>query len=220
MGMPRVHELPVPAAVDTESVLLGTILTEATQLLTVAEILPPGRGQWFYQDAHRLIYDAMLTLLERHDPIDLETVTDVLRRRGTLDKAGGSVYLAELMEGFVTTANVAHHARIIRDKALYRGMINSDKASSGVAIYLKDKLKARVGSAPTTPDAKPTDPELKTGVEIQVRTGAKLYTWFANDGFGEYLVYEADGVYTCNCKPKCTDCAHAAATRRFAVENL
>jgi replicative DNA helicase len=124
MGMARVHELPIPAAVDTERVLLGTILTEATQLLTVAEILPPGRSQWFYQEAHRLIYDAMLTLLERSDPIDLQTVTDVLHRRGHLDKAGGSVYLAELMEGFVTTANVAHHARIIRDKALYRGMIN------------------------------------------------------------------------------------------------
>jgi replicative DNA helicase len=141
--MARVSEFTIPAAVDTERVLLGTILTDATQLLAVAEILPPGRGQWFYQDAHRLIYDAMLTLLERHDPIDLETVTDVLRRRGSLEKIGGSVYLAELMEGFVTTANIAHHARIVRDKALYRGMINiaSDLSASA---YAQEELPALV----------------------------------------------------------------------------
>jgi replicative DNA helicase len=131
----RAHELSVPSAIETERVLLGTIFMDANQLLPVVDILPPGQSVWFYQEAHRLIYDAMLTLLERHDAIDLHTVTDVLRRRGTLEKVGGSVYLAELMEGFVTTANIAHHARIIRDKALYRGMINigSDITASAYA---------------------------------------------------------------------------------------
>jgi len=124
-----------PSAIDIERVLLGAALLGATTLLTVAEILPPGRGQWFYLDAHQYIYDAMATLLERHDPIDLEIVTDVLRRRGTLTEIGGSVYLAELTECVVTTANIAHHARIIRDKALYRGMINigSDISASAYA---------------------------------------------------------------------------------------
>jgi replicative DNA helicase len=128
-----------PSAIDIERVLLGAALLGATTLLTVVDILPPGRGQWFYQDAHRLIYDAMLTLLERHGPIDLETVTDVLRRRGTLEKAGGSVYLAELMEYVTTTANVAFHARIVRDKLLYRAMINiGTDVTSGA--YGQDEL--------------------------------------------------------------------------------
>jgi replicative DNA helicase len=139
----RAHELPVPAAIETERVLLGTILTDGNQLLPVVEILPPGQGVWFYQDAHRLIYDAMVTLLERHDPIDLHTVTDVLRRRGSLEKISGSVYLAELMECVVTTANIAHHARIIREKALYRGMINigSDLTASA---YAQEELPALI----------------------------------------------------------------------------
>jgi replicative DNA helicase len=133
--MARAAELPVPSAIDTERVLLGTILVDPNQLMTAVEILPPGRGTWFYQEAHRLIYDTMLTLMERGDAIDLETVTDVLRRRGSLDKVGGSVYIAELMECVVTTANIAHHARIVRDKALYRGMINigSDISASAYA---------------------------------------------------------------------------------------
>jgi replicative DNA helicase len=144
--MARAHELPVPSAVDTERVLLGTMLTNATQLLTVAEILPPGPSQWFYQASHRRIYEAMLTLLERHEVIDLETVTDVLRRRGQLDSIGGSIYLAELMEGCVTTANVAAHARIIRDKALYRGMINLGSDLSAGA-YAQDELPALITRA-------------------------------------------------------------------------
>ena len=133
--MARVADLSVPSAVETEKVLLGTILVDPNQLMTIVEILPPGRSLWFYEESHRIIYDSMVTLMERGDAIDMETVSDVLRRRGHLDKIGGSVYLAELMECVVTTANTSHHSKIIRDKALYRGMINigSDILSSAYA---------------------------------------------------------------------------------------
>ena len=133
--MARVADLSVPSAVETEKVLLGTILVDPNQLMTIVEILPPGRSLWFYEEGHRIIYDSMVTLMERGDAIDMETVSDVLRRRGHLDKIGGSVYLAELMECVVTTANTSHHSKIIRDKALYRGMINigSDILSSAYA---------------------------------------------------------------------------------------
>jgi replicative DNA helicase len=75
----------------------------------------------------------MLTLLERRDPIDLQTVTDVLHRRGQLERIGGGVYLAELTESVVTTANVAHHARLIREKALLRSVINISTSLSAMA---------------------------------------------------------------------------------------
>jgi len=113
-----------PEAVDAERALLGSILVDPNPISRVLEILPPPSGTWFYTEEHRLIFSAFMTLFERSDPIDLETVTDVLRRRGSLEKIGGSVYLAELTERAFTTANTAHHARIIRDKALYRGIIN------------------------------------------------------------------------------------------------
>jgi replicative DNA helicase len=95
------------------------------QMVHVADVLPPGAGgSWFKDQANHLVYDAMLTLFERRDPIDLVTLTDVLMRRGHLEKIGGSAYLASLLEGAVTTRNVAHHARIVRDKALLRTVIN------------------------------------------------------------------------------------------------
>ncbi len=122
--MVSMQELQIPSAVDTERALLGSILLDSDQLMSAIEILPPGAGHFFYNHSHNLIYDAMLTLMERNTPIDMLTVTDVLRRRGVLDKIGGVVYLAELTECAVTTANTTHHARIIREKSLYRAVIN------------------------------------------------------------------------------------------------
>jgi replicative DNA helicase len=111
-----------PAAVDSERLLLGSILLDAEQMLAVVDILPPGHN-WFHQDAHRLVYDVMLTLFERRDPMDLQTVTNVLYRRGHLEKIGGSLFLAELTESVASTANTAHHARMLREKALYRTLM-------------------------------------------------------------------------------------------------
>jgi hypothetical protein len=84
-------------------------------------------------------------------------------------------------------------------------------------VDLKEKLKAKV-AGPATPEATivTSDAELQTGEGIQVRIGAKPFSWFANDGVREYLVSQTNGVYTCNCKPRCTDCAHARATKHVA----
>jgi hypothetical protein len=49
--------------------------------------------------------------------------------------------------------------------------------------------------------------------------GAKPFTWFVNDGVGEYLISESNSVYTCNCKPKCTDCAHVISVQHFAAQS-
>ena len=136
--MPRVVELQTPAAVDAERVLLGAILSDASQLLAILEILPPVQGSWFYHEAHRLIFDAILTLHERHDPIDLVTVTDVLNRRGLLETVGGSVYVAGLMKLYITSANVAYYARLIRQKSLYRSMINLARNISALAYHQAD----------------------------------------------------------------------------------
>jgi replicative DNA helicase len=132
--MARVLEFPIPAAVEAERVLLGAILHDADQLLTVTEILPPAQGSWFYEDANGLIFDAILTLHERHDPIDLVTVTEVLSRRGLLDKVGGSVYLAWLLELFSSPANIPYYARLVREKSLYRSMINLSTSISAAAF--------------------------------------------------------------------------------------
>ncbi|MDQ3830409.1 MAG: replicative DNA helicase, partial [Candidatus Tectomicrobia bacterium] len=106
--MARAPEWAAPAAVETERAVLGALMLDADLMLTGLDILPPGHSRWFSREDHALIYDAMLTLTERREPIDLCTVTDALRRRGQLEKIGGSVYLAELTERVASTANIAY----------------------------------------------------------------------------------------------------------------
>jgi replicative DNA helicase len=91
-------------------------------LLKALEILKPPN---FYRDAHRKIFDAILALFERNEPIDLLTVSEILRRRNQLEDIGGSTYLATLLEAVPTAANIRHHARMVRETAILRGLINA-----------------------------------------------------------------------------------------------
>src|SRR4029453_11082379 len=125
MLMPTAQHAATPAALEAERALLGAVLMDDQQMAHVADVLPPGaQGRWFYDQANHLVYDAMLTLFERRDPIDLVTLTDVLYRRGQLEKIGGNLYLTGLMDEAVTTQNLTYHARLVRDKALLRELIN------------------------------------------------------------------------------------------------
>ena len=114
------HKLP-PQHIEAEQCVLGAILLENDALLKALEILKP---QNFYRDAHRKIFDAILALFERSEPIDLLTVSEMLRRRNQLEDIGGSTYLATLLEAAPTAANIRYHARMVRETAILRSLIN------------------------------------------------------------------------------------------------
>lgn len=114
------HKLP-PQHIEAEQSVLGAILLENEALLKALEILRP---EHFYRPAHRKILEAVLVLFERNEPIDQLTLTDVLRRRNQLEEVGGATYLATLMEAVPTAANVYHHARMVRESAILRSLIN------------------------------------------------------------------------------------------------
>jgi replicative DNA helicase len=115
------HKLP-PQHIEAEQCVLGAILLENDALLKALEILKPHN---FYRDAHRKIFDAILALFERNEPIDLLTVSEILRRRNQLEDIGGSTYLATLLEAIPTAANIRHHAHMVRETAILRGLINA-----------------------------------------------------------------------------------------------
>jgi replicative DNA helicase len=145
--MPTAQHAATPAALEAERALLGAVLMDDQQMVHVADVLPPGaQRRWFYDQANHLVYDAMLTLFDRREPIDLVTLTDVLYRRGQLEKIGGSPYLAELSESAVTTQNITYHARLVRDKALLRDVINISTVMQ-TSAYGQDDLHAIVGQA-------------------------------------------------------------------------
>ena len=89
---------------------------------TVMEILEPPA---FYQPSHRLIFSTMLDLSERGEPIDIVTLVDRLRSAGSLDKAGGPDYIPTLADEVPTSAGVANYAKIVKEKAVLRNLIET-----------------------------------------------------------------------------------------------
>ena len=82
----------------------------------------------FYREGHRRLFRAMLALTERRVVIDHITLRDELLRRGELEAAGGLEYLAELVDAVPTAANLEFHAKIVRDKAILRRLIEAGTA--------------------------------------------------------------------------------------------
>ncbi len=111
-----------PQSLEAEESVLGGIMLDNAALDRVVELVQPDD---FYRGAHRKVYRAMLELSERSEPVDLITLSEVLKARGELGDIGGDAYLAELTERVPTAANVAHHARIVRERSILRGLIEA-----------------------------------------------------------------------------------------------
>lgn len=109
-----------PQSIPLEEAILGAILLEKDALTQVLDIL---QFDAFYVDAHQQIYQAMLRLFERSQPIDLLTIMEELKKSGELDAVGGPAYLAELSNKVASSANIEFHARIVAQKFIQRELI-------------------------------------------------------------------------------------------------
>ena len=133
----HIQERVPPQNLEAEVAVLGAVLQEKEALLKALEHLRPDH---FYREAHQKIYAACLALFERNEPVDLITLSHELARRGELDGVGdgiytGAAYLTYLVDTVPTAANVAYHARIVRDKAVLRVLIHvaTDIVAEGYA---------------------------------------------------------------------------------------
>ncbi len=109
-----------PQAVDLEEAVLGALMIEKDAVMGVQEILKP---ESFYREAHQWIYQAMLDLSSRFEPVDLYTVGQMLQKSGKLAEVGGPAYLAALTQKVGSAAHVEFHATIIAQKAVQRELI-------------------------------------------------------------------------------------------------
>jgi replicative DNA helicase len=110
-----------PQNLEAEASVLGAVLLENEALNRVIEIL---QEDDFYRNAHRRIFAAILHLYEHSEPVDLITLSEVLKTRGELDAVGGIEYLNSLVNGVPTAANISYYAKIIKEKAILRKLIN------------------------------------------------------------------------------------------------
>ncbi len=110
-----------PQAVELENAVLGALMLEKEAFLEVGDILKP---EAFYKEAHIKIYTAIADLFGKQEPIDILTVTEQLKKNGTLADVGGRLYLAQLTSNVASAVNIAYHALIISQKHIQRSLIN------------------------------------------------------------------------------------------------
>ncbi len=120
-----VLEKGLPSNLDAERSVLGAVLLDNSAYNFAAELLI---ADDFSSDGHRRIFARMVTLGESGRPIDPVTLTEELLRTNELETAGGVAYLSALTEGLPRASNVAHYARIVKDKAVLRRLVHTSNS--------------------------------------------------------------------------------------------
>ena len=115
-----------PHSVESEQSILGSILLDKDAMIIVSETIRPDD---FYKEAHKIIYECMIKLNNKNEPIDLITLTEELRKQGHLDDVGGISYITSLSTIVPTTSNVKYYADIVKEKSVLRQLI---KASNDI----------------------------------------------------------------------------------------
>lgn len=119
-------ELPLgripPQNTEAEQSVLGSMILDKEAIATVSEII---KGEDFYRNDHKEIYEAIIDIYEIDRPVDLITLIERLKQRDSLDAVGGVEYLTYVATGVPTTANVKYYAKIVEEKSLLRRLIKS-----------------------------------------------------------------------------------------------
>lgn len=121
---PSLSHLP-PQNLEAEESILSAILIDNDTLFEVLEILSAGD---FYKSAHQKIFTAITELFTRNEPVDLITLTNILREQNRLEEIGGATYLAKLVDTAPLAVNAQHYAKIVHDKACLRRLIEKSNA--------------------------------------------------------------------------------------------
>ncbi len=132
----RVLGRKLPASLDAEKAVLAALLLNDENLSQVVEFLTP---QDFYMPTHRVIYQAILEIAQKMERLDLVTLQDALERKGQLEAVGGVMYLLGLQEDIPSLGLIAQHAKIIKEKAVLRELINSASSIITSCFNQEDK---------------------------------------------------------------------------------
>jgi replicative DNA helicase len=111
-----------PQNVEAEQSVLGCLLLDKDASMKVADILKVGD---FYRKEHNIIYQAILDLYQKGEPIDLLSATNRLEEINKLEEIGGTSYLTELINSVPTSAHVVNYAKIVHRKKVLRDLISA-----------------------------------------------------------------------------------------------
>ncbi len=118
--MENMTKSPLPSNEEAERAVLGSILIESSSINQVLEILI---AEDFYNENHSKIMNSMIDLDREGTPIDVLTLYELMSSKGAVEEIGGAAYLTYLVSTVPTAGNVAHYARIVKDKSVLRKLV-------------------------------------------------------------------------------------------------
>jgi len=133
----------LPASIDAERSILAAILLDNLLFDQAAEL----KSDDFSLDAHRRIFARMRDLQDTGRPVDMITLAEELDRRKEVEAVGGIAYLSSLIDGVPERPSVEHYVRIVRNKALLRGLINIAQNAIAEAIDDSDEAEEVINRA-------------------------------------------------------------------------
>ncbi len=122
-----------PHNIEAEHSVLGSLMIDKDSIIKIADFLKVGD---FYKDNHNLIYQTMLELYEKREPIDILSVSNKLEEKKEMEKIGGAGYLATLINSVPSSSHIVHYAKVVQKKALLRRLIET--ASSIVEMGYRE----------------------------------------------------------------------------------
>ena len=109
-----------PQSLEAEQSVLGSLILDRDAIIKIADIIT---AEDFYEDKHRVIYNAIIKLYDERESIDILTVSNKLEDGSSLEKIGGASYLTTLVNSVPSSAHIVHYANIVRRKGTLRRLI-------------------------------------------------------------------------------------------------
>ncbi len=143
------HKLP-PQNIEAEKSLLGSLMLDKNAIVKVADYFQP---RDFYKQNHQQIYQAIVDLFEKGDPVDLLAVSIRLKEKNLLEEIGGNSYLTELINTVPTATHISNYAKIVQRKRILRDLISASQEINSMGYdeqedidVLMDKAEQRIFS--------------------------------------------------------------------------
>jgi replicative DNA helicase len=133
-----------PQSLEAEESVLGAAMLDRDAIDKAMELL---KAEDFYRPAHRKVFEAIAEISGKNEPVDLVTVTEVLKKMNELEAVGGAAFIASLADRVPSAANVEYYAKIVRDKARLRRLISACSAIISSAYQHKDEAQLVVDTA-------------------------------------------------------------------------
>lgn len=126
-----------PQNLEAEESILGALMIDKEAIFKIADVLTPID---FYKPSNEKVFAAILKLFEKHEPIDILSVTNRLKEDNLFQNVGGNIYLTQLIESVPTSSHITHYAKIVREKKILRDLINASAEISEQAFNPVDDV--------------------------------------------------------------------------------